>query len=227
MKTLKLLRIGLCLPVLLWGACSRTESPGAKRNEPIRVACLGASNTRGYQLPRLDENCYPGQLKTIMGEGYLVENFGVGGSCALKYGRIPYWKTKAFKDVQQFKPDILVFDFGGNDFLREDQDQWHRFIPDYVDLIKTCSRANRKARIIVLCPIALYNDPTGSAAHFASMLKPLLVTVASQTGAETLDVYTPLKDDKLNFNYDQVHLSVKGCGMVADIVGERILNPVK
>jgi lysophospholipase L1-like esterase len=219
---------GLILLILmvsgLAAGCHKPVDNTRERKGPIRVACIGASNTRGFQLPRLDENCYPGQLQTKLGEGYLVENFGVGGACVLKRGRMPYWKTLAIRQAVTFNPDIVIMDFGGNDTLPQDRREFMTsFIPDYVSLILKFRNLPARPRVYLVCPLAVYGNPSSEKANW--YISRYVTVVAWLTGSETIDLFTPTKGDKTNFNYDQLHLSVKGCGIVADNVRNRILNP--
>ena len=62
----------------------------ARAAEPIKVACVGDSITQGSGAQK--GKSYPAQLQGLLGEGYLVGNFGVSGRTLLKKGDFPYWK---------------------------------------------------------------------------------------------------------------------------------------
>ena len=56
--------------------------------EKIKVACVGNSVTYGYLLPEREKNAYPVQLQKLLGENYIVKNFGKSGATLLKLSLI-------------------------------------------------------------------------------------------------------------------------------------------
>lgn len=61
-----------------------------------KIACIGASITYGATVPDRDHNSYPGQLQSLLGSCFVVNNYGVSGTTLLKHGNLPYWKTKEY-----------------------------------------------------------------------------------------------------------------------------------
>ncbi len=85
---------------------------------PLRVACIGDSITFGSAFPEGADRingCYPAQLGWMLGDGYEVRNFGVGGRTLLRAADTPYVETKAWRDVQEWAPNIAVVMLGTND----------------------------------------------------------------------------------------------------------------
>ena len=58
-------------------------APAQKRT---KVACVGNSITYGYLLPEREKQAYPSQLHQLLGNDYLVGNFGKSGATLLNRG---------------------------------------------------------------------------------------------------------------------------------------------
>ena len=78
----------------------------APRQDALRVACIGNSITHGSGIDMQEQNGYPAQLQRLLGSDYYVRNFGVGGRTILQKGDHPYMIEQAWRDAQQFRPDI-------------------------------------------------------------------------------------------------------------------------
>ena len=87
----------------------------APRQDALRVACIGNSITHGSGIDMQEQNGYPAQLQRLLGSDYYVRNFGVGGRTMLQKGDHPYMIEQAWRDAQQFRPDIVVIKLGTND----------------------------------------------------------------------------------------------------------------
>lgn len=100
-----------------------TPSDGKK----LRIAFIGDSITQGTGTPAEKQATegYPGQLQALLGDGYVVGNFGKGSSYALaaddpynsKSDRpeLTYRNTKQYQDSLAFNADIVVILLGCND----------------------------------------------------------------------------------------------------------------
>src|ERR1700748_2363999 len=88
---------------------------GALAQQPVKVACVGASITYGAFIPDREQNCYPAQLQKMLGDKYQVTNYGVSGTTMLRNGNLPYWKTKQYQEALASLPDLVFIDLGGND----------------------------------------------------------------------------------------------------------------
>ncbi len=124
--------------------------------QKVKVACIGNSITAGYLLANPQQNSYPSQLQTLLGDTYAVGNFGLSGATLLKKGHRPYVNTKAFIDVLNFKADIAIIHLGLND---TDPRNWpnykDNFQGDYQWLIDSLKQGNPKLKIYIckLTPI--------------------------------------------------------------------------
>ena len=64
MKKILILFVSLCFCVTLFA------------QKKIKVACVGNSITYGYTLPDRETNAYPAKLQKMLGDDYVVGNFG-------------------------------------------------------------------------------------------------------------------------------------------------------
>lgn len=77
---------------------------------PLQVACVGDSNTEGF-----DEKNYPAVLGELLGEGYVVTNYGASGAAAMHGISASYDDTDMYTQSISSSPDIVVIMFGTND----------------------------------------------------------------------------------------------------------------
>lgn len=87
--------------------------------EPIRIACIGSSITKGTGLCDPATESYPAQLAAFLfANSYPavdVRNFGEGGAGVLRRCCNPYWDTDQYGDALAFDPHIVLILLGTND----------------------------------------------------------------------------------------------------------------
>jgi len=74
----------------------------AHYQSPVKVACIGNSITYGSGIPDRARDSYPAQLGRMLGDKWIVKNFGVSGRTMLKKGDFPYWKEVAWTEQRLF-----------------------------------------------------------------------------------------------------------------------------
>src|SRR5262245_25409255 len=87
---------------LLSASALRAEAP---KTPSIRIACIGDSITYGAKADPKTES-YPAQLQQMLGERFVVRNFGVGGATMMRYG-----KPNAFQQLpkaKEFQPQLVI-----------------------------------------------------------------------------------------------------------------------
>ena len=118
--------------------------------DKIKVACIGNSITYGTGLADRDTEAYPVRLQEMLGDGYIVGNFGKPGATLLNKGHRPYTRQQEYVDALEFAGDIVVIHLGIND---TDPRNWPNyrdfFVGDYLSLIDTLRQVNPKARVII------------------------------------------------------------------------------
>src|ERR1700743_2827645 len=85
------------------------------QDKKIIVACIGDSITYGARLHDRDKESYPAQLQVLLGNKYVVNNYGVNSATLLRKGNVPYWKTKEYQSALNSTPDIVFIKLGTND----------------------------------------------------------------------------------------------------------------
>ena len=141
-------RLVLALACLaLGGQAFAEESRGT-----IRVACLGDSITFGARANPETES-YPAQLQELLGSGFEVRNFGIGGATLLKAGKPKVWQ--ALPQALEFEPQVVIISLGTNDTVGGKRRNWEHeaeFIPDYRELLDTLANLRTGPRILVCTP---------------------------------------------------------------------------
>ena len=93
--------------------------------DKLKIACIGDSITQGTGVTDKENFSYPAQLQALLGNNYVVGNFGKGGSYVLKFESeyntghnnpaLSYKSTAEFPASIAFKPDVVVIMLGTND----------------------------------------------------------------------------------------------------------------
>lgn len=212
---------GPILLALLWlFSCSAVHAK--PQNKPtIRVACVGNSITYGTGIEDREHFSYPVQLQKMLGDKYVVGNFGKPGATLLRHGHRPYFEQNEFKEAMRFKGDIVVIHLGIND---TDPRNWpnyrDEFVTDYLALIDSLRSVNHNARFIIarMTPIAHRHPRFISGTKlWHTEIQQAIETVAKVSGAELLDFHAPLYPYP-NLLPDAIHPNAEGAGILARTV---------
>lgn len=212
---------GPILLALLWlFSCSAVHAK--PQNKPtIRVACVGNSITYGTGIEDREHFSYPVQLQKMLGDKYVVGNFGKPGATLLRHGHRPYFEQNEFKEAMRFKGDIVVIHLGIND---TDPRNWpnyrDEFVTDYLALIDSLRSVNHNARFIIarMTPIAHRHPRFISGTKlWHTEIQQAIETVAKVSGAELVDFHAPLYPYP-NLLPDAIHPNAEGAGILARTV---------
>ena len=200
---------------------TQSMAAGKKPAAKIRVACVGNSITYGTGIADREHFSYPVQLQRMLGEGYIVGNFGKPGATLLRHGHRPYFEQKEFGEAMRFKGDIAVVHLGIND---TDPRNWpnyrDEFVGDYLALIDSLRLANPKVRIIIakMTPIADRHPRFISGTKlWHGEIQQAIETVARVSGSELIDFHTPLYPYP-NLLPDAIHPNSEGAALLARTV---------
>ena len=212
---------GAILLALLWiFSCSAVHAK--PQNKPtIRVACVGNSITYGTGIEDREHFSYPVQLQKMLGDKYVVGNFGKPGATLLRHGHRPYFEQNEFKEAMRFKGDIVVIHLGIND---TDPRNWpnyrDEFVTDYLALIDSLRSVNHNAHFIIarMTPIAHRHPRFISGTKlWHTEIQQAIETVAKVSGAELVDFHAPLYPYP-NLLPDAIHPNAEGAGILARTV---------
>lgn len=218
-KTLStLLLVLFCLTTLQLPAAAKRKKVAT---EPVRVACVGNSITYGTGIADREHFSYPVQLQQMLGNGYVVGNFGKPGATLLYKGHRPYVEQPEFKEALRFKGDIAVIHLGIND---TDPRNWpnyrDEFVKDYLSIMDSLRAANPKVRFILarMTPIADRHPRFQSGTkQWHDEIQNAIETVARVSGAELIDFHEPLYPYP-NLLPDAIHPNPEGAGILAKTV---------
>ena len=211
----------------------------APRQDALRVACIGNSITHGSGIDMQEQHGYPAQLQQLLGDGYHVRNFGVGGRTMLNKGDHPYMQEQAWHDAQAFRPDIVVIKLGTND---SKDYNWNAHKQDFeadmqamIDTLKplvpildkkgcpTKKMQRAQKPLIYLCsPIKAFRDKWGiTDSVIVNEVIPAIQRVAQKNNLQFIDLH-PVITDPQDMTSDMIHPNNKGAGKMAKAVCEAI-----
>lgn len=193
--------------------------------DKIKIGCIGNSVTYGYTLTEREKNCYPARLQILLGDKYLVKNFGHSGATLLKEGHHPYYKTTEFAAALAFKPDIAIINLGLND---TDPRDWpdHRldFAADYAWLIEQVRKANPEVKIYIcrLTPVFSGHPRFKSGTReWYDQIQKLIPQIAVVNHTALIDLHTPLYD-RPDLFADNIHPNDEGATIIARTVQQAL-----
>ena len=188
----------------------------------MRVACVGDSNTYGSGIADRDTKSYPAVLGKLLGEGYVVQNFGVGGATLQKQGDKPYWTLDEFKSVSAWQPQIIVINLGANDSKPHN---WHGvafFEADLAALLDHFAALETTPRILLCTPLPVHRDNYGiREAVVRDEQIPVIQATAKQRELQVIDLHAALAEAGADFP-DGIHPNANAAELVAQAVATAI-----
>lgn len=197
----------------------QTAAQGTLHTRPTRVACVGDSITSGYRLAD-KTNAYPARLGRLLGNGYIVDNFGVAGRAVQTQSDKPYEEEPAFQNSLLFTPNIVIIMFGTNDTKPVN---WNaqRVKAEYAALVQTYASLPTNPRIIIMTPPPLFFNFTGEYAPNRETLEtelvPLIRELAKEQHLECIDLYRAFEEQDSLFP-DGCHPNEEGAAVIAQAV---------
>ena len=208
----------------------------APKRDAIRVACIGNSITDGHGIDMSDVKAWPGQLQKLLGNDYVVKNYGRSGRTLLKNGDQPIWKEQAWRDALAFKADVAIIKLGTNDSKPENWQHADEFETDLRAMIdqlnpkvpvlnkkgKPTKKMQRSAkpRIILCTPIPAYKPSWNiSDSVIVNHIIPIINKVAKEENLEVIDLHTIFNNaDGKAMQADGIHPTEAGDGQIAKAV---------
>ena len=189
--------------------------------KPVKVACIGNSITYGSTLADPSTDSYPSQLARLLGDGYVVGNFGRPGATLLNNGHNPYMASEEWARAKEFRPDIAIIHLGINDTDPRDWPYFNRaFKTDYLSLIDTLRQINPDVRIYIanLSPLLSSHWRFRSGTRvWRDKIREEISKVAAESGCTLIDFNTPLHD-RHNLIHDSIHPNEEGAKLLASYV---------
>jgi lysophospholipase L1-like esterase len=185
----------------VYRAITGREAPVAKQPPPpllTRVACLGDSIT--------EASGYPEALQRLLGNKYIVRNFGLSSATLLADGDRPYRKQGKYQALKDFNPQVVLFMLGTNDTKPENYKHIDRFEQDGRDLLDDLATLPAKPKVFLCKPVPVYGDGNWGIdnGRLTEGVIPHLEAVARDRHLPLVDMYAALSDKPELFK-DNVH----------------------
>jgi arylsulfatase A-like enzyme/lysophospholipase L1-like esterase len=215
-------------PVLNEAAAEAVAFVKGAPSKPIRVACVGDSITYGFGLENPNADSYPAQFQALLGDQYVVGNFGKNGATVLKKGHAPYWKAPQYKAALQFQPDVVVILLGTNDTRPENIGKYKaEFVPNYVELIRSFQGLKSKPTVWICDGSPIYSPRKGMTDEvLQNEIIPLIAKVSQQAGVKVIDLNTVLSNQPDLFS-DGLHPNSDGAEIIAKTVAAALVQKNK
>lgn len=234
MKVIKYYSLAFATLLIIFVFMPVVGNGWGKVSEKIKVACIGDSITFGARLDNPEEDSYPARLQKLLGEKYLVENFGVSSCTLIRKGIPTVWNQ--LSKIKEANPNIVVISLGTNDTCGEDtcgdRKCWeykNEFEGDYSDLIDTLRTWPSRPRIWICAPSPMVLETPGLSEERVqglSVRKPrlqelnqIIKKVAENKKVGFIDLNTPLTGKaELFTEQDGVHPNKDGYNTIAKLV---------
>ena len=200
------------------------EKLPAPKQDAVRVACIGDSITDGHGIDLRSVNGYPAQMQTMLGDGYVVKNYGVSARTMLNSGDHPYMQELAWEDAQAFQPDVVVIKLGTNDTKDYNWKGKEAFAGDLQKMLDVLKALPSHPRIYLCTPIpAVKNTWTINESLIAGEIIPVLEkAVAKNKLAGLIDLHTAFAGAEDLMQADGIHPTQQGARKIAEIVAKTI-----
>jgi lysophospholipase L1-like esterase len=189
------------------------------KSSVIHLACVGDSITQGVGVKDPKKDSYPSQLARLLGDQWIVRNYGVSAMTMMKKGDLPYERRPEYKTALDSKPDVVVIALGTNDSKPQNiETNPDDFVPSYREMIAKFRAANPKIKIYVCLPAPAFPENWGiREAVIAGKIIPLIQQVAKEENVSVIDLHTALAGKDACFP-DKVHPNEEGAGLMAKAV---------
>jgi len=209
----------------------------------IKVACVGDSITYGARLDDRDKDSYPARLQALLGDRFLVENFGESSLTLIRKGIPTVWSV--LPKIKETNPDIVIISLGTNDTCGfgtcGDRKCWEykdEFESDYLDLIDELSALPSKPKIFIAAPTPMVletPDLDRERIEGLTVRKPrlqeligIIKKIAAEKDVHFVDLNEPLDHRPELFTVsDGVHPNKEGYAAIAALVAKQLTAKTK
>lgn len=228
------------------------KSAGMKRI--TKVVCIGDSITEGYGISDDPYGPYPAQLQKLLGPEFKVYNQGVSCTCSINRtlnGRtvgMPYVLEKKWEEALDISGDIYIVLHGTNDAQNGYNEEEDRpddynnvyafrefFREDYMKMLYEIRRRRPEAAIFSVKPIPVTDHciwRKHKQIYLEDILRDLDALWKENPWLYTADLQSAflripeMERDKL-YQLDGVHPGKLGAGLIAETIGNAILEYMK
>ena len=196
----------------------------APKRDAVRVACIGNSITDGHGIDMSGMRGYPSQLQRLLGDNYVVKNYGRSARTMLQKGDNPYMKERAWRDALAFKPNVVVIKLGTNDSKPENWKYGKEFEQDLRTMLSELKKVSNP-RILLCTPVPAYKPSWNiNDSVIVNEIIPIINKVAKKERLEVIDLHTLFQNnDGKQMQADGIHPTVQGDAQMARAVADAIV----
>ena len=211
------------------------SAPTTLQTGPLKIACIGDSITYGSKVAGRERNHYPAQLGHLLGEGFEVRNFGVGGATLLRAADKPYMGTKDWEEVRAWQPDTVIVMLGTNDTCQNTSRRNWEHAADLADDASAMVQALREeahtTRFLLCSPPPMFPSASGLAPERRAELMeraPRLAQIGKAlqgvaAGKKTVEYHDLARVFTASETVDGVHTSPFGARALAQRLAGALL----
>ena len=194
----------------------------SKYSTPVKVACIGNSITFGSGISDRPRDSYPAQLGRMLGDQWVVRNFGIGGRTMLKKGDFPYWKEDAWAEAKAFLPDVVIIKLGSNDTKSQNWRYSADFLSDSRTMVRELKNLSSHPVIYLCKPVPAYTGRWGiNDSIIQNGIIPAIERLAKEEKLLVIDLYSALAG-RGNLFPDQIHPNSEGAGLMAECIAKKL-----
>ena len=186
----------------------------------MKIACIGDSLTYGYLVDDRATNCYPAVLNDLLGDNYVVGNFGVNGHTMLKTGDLPYWEHENFRLSGLSAPNVVIIMLGTNDSKPHNFTTIADFTATYEEMIRHYQRLTSKPLIYLATPPTVFPALTEGMTTIRGEVIKQLANATRELAKDLQIALVDINELTLNrrecFTEDGVHTNKAGAKLIAD-----------
>jgi len=224
LKKWKTILIGVLMVVFV-SACGAEEASDEStgptvEEETTRIAAVGDSITN-YGITGAN---YPDHLDEMLGEGYIVQNFGEPNYAAQSFSDYPYETTDSYEESLAFDPEIVIFMLGTNDTKANNWEGTETFKSEYTALLENYLELDSVSRVILASPPTVFLDNVMEGSIDPTVIEPIrnvVAEVADEYDLEFVDMMGKTADHPEWF-MDGVHPNEEGAEQIATIFYKHI-----
>lgn len=195
----------------------------------VKVACVGDSITYGTGASGAGKN-YVGQLQTLLGSRYNVQNFGNSGKTLLSGYDVSYDQTTEYQSSIDFAPDVVTIMLGSND---SKSSYWNatNFESELTAMVQIYRDLPSKPLVIIATSPKVYEDGDGNwgitDTVVTNEVAPIQRRVAKAMNCVLVDTNTNTRNwltESSTYLADGVHPTDAGYSVLANLFAAGITD---